>query len=172
MLTIRPLTEADIEAVAAIHVRSWQAGYAGVIADDYLAGLDAAAIAERRRNRPVPPGARTLVAADDAQVIGFVSFGPYQREDDTFDSETGQLYAIYVDPEHWGRGAGRELMSAARAGLAAAGFAGMRLWVLEENHRARRFYERAGLAPDGVRDTYTPHGSAQELPELRYAGAL
>jgi RimJ/RimL family protein N-acetyltransferase len=25
------------------------------------------------------------------------------------------------------------------------------LWVLEDNPRARRFYERAGWAPDGVR---------------------
>lgn len=48
----------------------------------------------------------------------------------------------------------------------------MRLWVLEENDRARRFYERMGLAPDGARDTFTPDGTTVELPEVRYAGPL
>ena len=179
MLTIRAMTEADVDAVAAIHVRAWRAGYAGIIADDYLDALDVAAFAERHRSRitrarsePVLANARTVVAVAGSEVVGFASFGPYLRDDDTFDPAMGHLYAIYVHPDHWGRGAGRELISAARAALTEAGFPGMRLWVLEENHRARRFYERAGLSPDGVRQTYVPRGSTQELPELRYATAL
>ena len=56
--------------------------------------------------------------------------------------------------------------------LAAAGFADMRLWVLDDNHRGRRFYAAAGLSPDGTRQTWTPRGSTVELPELRYATAL
>jgi ribosomal protein S18 acetylase RimI-like enzyme len=70
------------------------------------------------------------------------------------------------------RGIGRQLIEAARAGLKEAGFPDMRLWVLTGNTRARRFYERAGLAPDGVEQTWTPRGSTLELPELRYAVAL
>jgi RimJ/RimL family protein N-acetyltransferase len=63
-------------------------------------------------------------------------------------------------------------MAAARQALAAAGYPEYRLWVLEENHRARRFYERAGMAPDGDRDVYTPRGSSVALPEVRYAASL
>jgi hypothetical protein len=48
----------------------------------------------------------------------------------------------------------------------------MRLWVLEDNDRARDFYERTGLAPDGARQTYTPRDTTAELPEIRYAGPL
>ena len=48
----------------------------------------------------------------------------------------------------------------------------MRLWVLDDNHRGRRFYAAAGLSPDGTRQTWTPRGSTVELPELRYATAL
>jgi len=44
--------------------------------------------------------------------------------------------------------------------------------VLEDNHRARRFYERAGMAPDGDRDVYTPAGGSTALPEVRYAASL
>jgi RimJ/RimL family protein N-acetyltransferase len=48
----------------------------------------------------------------------------------------------------------------------------LRLWVLEKNDRARRFYERAGMAPDGTHGVYTPGGSTAELPEIRYARRL
>jgi GNAT superfamily N-acetyltransferase len=173
MLTVRELTAEDIDAVAALHVRAWRTGYAGIVPADVLNGLDPAAFADRWR-APRPPGARTVVADDDGTVIGFASFGPYrpQGDHDAYDPTSGELYAIYVDPDRWRRGAGRALMAAARQALAAAGYPEYRLWVLEENHRARRFYERAGMAPDGDRDVYTPRGSSVALPEVRYAASL
>jgi ribosomal protein S18 acetylase RimI-like enzyme len=168
MTVIRPIRETDIDAVASIAVRTWRAAYAGIMPDDYLAGLDPVRFAERRRALLSRPGQHTLVADQDDRVVGFATFGPYRDEDDLVD-DVGELYAIYVEPGCWGTGAGRELLAGVMAGLRASGFPDMRLWVLEENHRARRFYERAGLKPDGGRQTYTPRGTATELPELRYA---
>jgi GNAT superfamily N-acetyltransferase len=173
MVAIRPLTDADIDAVAAVHVRAWQAAYAGIIPAGYLAGLDPAAQAERRRRRPGPAGSQTLVADDGGTIVGFVSYGPYRVDGgDGCNPAIGELYAVYVDPPSWGAGIGRRLFGAARAALTAAGYPTMRLWVLQENHRSRRFYERAGLVPDGERNIYTPRGSTVELPELRYATRL
>ena len=168
MTDIRPITDADIDAVAALHVRAWQAGYAGIMPAGFLAALDPAAFAERRRSRPRPPGAATLVAVDRGLIIGFANFGPYRTDP----PEAAELYALYVDPERWGTGIGRALMAAARTALVRDGWTEMRLWVLEDNHRARRFYERAGLAPDGGRDVFTPRGTTVELPEIRYSGRL
>jgi len=37
--------------------------------------------------------------------------------------------------------------------------------VLQDNQRARRFYERAGFAPDGATNVLT---SLAGVPELRY----
>jgi GNAT superfamily N-acetyltransferase len=167
MLEIRPITEADIDAVAEVHVRTWQAGYAGIVPAEHLAGMDPARNAEHRRAREPRPGQHTLVADVDGTIVGFVAFGP-----DRSDPRRGELYAIYVHPDHWGEGAGRRLIEAARTGLADAGFADMRLWVLADNARARRFYERAGLAPDGATDYYTPGTTEVQLPEVRYATAL
>lgn len=172
MAVIRPLTDADIDAVADVHVRSWQVGYAGIVPAEHLAGLDPATNAERRRSRTVRPGQHTLVADDDGRIAGFVSFGPAVGTDDDLDRSAGRLYAVYVAPEDWGRGIGAQLFRAAQAGLAAAGYLTMRLWVLTENSRARRFYERMGLVADGATDTYTPPGNTAELPELRYSGPL
>jgi ribosomal protein S18 acetylase RimI-like enzyme len=173
MLEIRGMADEDIDEAAGLHVRSWQAGYAGIIPADYLAALDPADFADRRRRMVIPPGGQSLVAVEDGRIVGLSAFGPYRRErHDDYDPGMGELYSIYVDPDHWGRGTGRQLLAAAAAGLAAHGFPDMRLWVLEENHRARRFYERAGLQPDGRRHVWTPRGSTAQLPELRYATDL
>jgi len=172
MVEIRALTDADIDAAAVVHVRGWQRGYAGIVPAGFLDAMDPAALAQWRRTRPRRAGERSLVAVHDGTVVGFAHYGGYRVEQDEHDPAIGELYAVYVDPDRWGTGAGRALLAAARAGLAAAGFAEMRLWVLEENHRARRFYERAGLAPDGARELYVPRGTGAELPEVRYSVRL
>jgi GNAT superfamily N-acetyltransferase len=166
-MAIRPITEADYPAVGEVHVRSWQVGYAGIVPADYLAALDPADNAERRRTEPRPPGAQTLVAEEDGQIVGFVSFGPSREE-----PPAGEIYAIYVAPGHWRHGAGRQLFTAARNSLKESGYPEMRLWVLAENARARQFYERMDMAPDGTTDTYTPRGTEEQLPELRYSAPL
>jgi ribosomal protein S18 acetylase RimI-like enzyme len=171
MTEIRPLAESDIDAVAEVHVRAWQSAYAGIVPAEVLDALDPAVFAERRRNRVPPPGAQTLVADDAGTIVGFAAFGPC-RLAEGIDAAEGELYAIYVDPARQRTGAGRLLFTAAREGLARAGFPVMRLWVLEENHPARRFYEHLGMAPDGAREHYTPPGSTVELPEIRYAVRL
>ena len=61
----------------------------------------------------------------------------------------GWLNGLYVRPEAWGTGVAGELHDRAVAALRAAGERQARLWVLEENARARRFYERRGWSPDG-----------------------
>ncbi|MEV8506589.1 GNAT family N-acetyltransferase [Actinoplanes sp. NPDC051475] len=160
MFEIRPQTDADIDEVAALHLRTWQVAYAGIVPADYLAGLKHEDFAARRKY------GTTLLAVGDGAVAGFVSVGP-----GTEGEGHGQLYALYVAPERWNIGAGRALVEAAEKQLAGA-YPDMRLWVLEENHRARRFYERAGLRPDGERYLWRPHGTSVDLPEVRYAKPL
>jgi ribosomal protein S18 acetylase RimI-like enzyme len=174
MLVIRAITDADIDAVATVHVRTWQAGYAGIIPDVVLDGLNPAAFAAHRRAQPAIPRTHTVVADRDGEIVGFASYGPYriQGREGEYEPEAGELYAIYVSPGHWSSGAGRALMTAAREALAADGYPEFRLWVLEANDRARRFYERAGMAPDGEREMYTPRNSTTELPEVRYTARL
>ena len=167
MLQIRPITDADIDAVAEVHVRTWQIGYAGIVPAAHLAQLDPARNARHRRGQEAGPGQHTVVGRSGGTIVGFAPFGPDRSE-----PEPGELYAIYVHPDHWGAGAGRRLSEAARAGLAGDGFGDMRLWVLADNARARRFYERAGLEFDGTTDFYSPGTTGVQLPEVRYATPL
>jgi GNAT superfamily N-acetyltransferase len=65
----------------------------------------------------------------------------------------GELYALYVNPELWGRGIGLALVSAARVRLFELGFRNAFLWVLAGNVRAERFYRCERWAPTGTRRT-------------------
>jgi len=60
------------------------------------------------------------------------------------------LDALYVRPESWGTGIAARLHDEAVEVLRAAGVERARLWVLEANVRARRFYERRGWRSDGT----------------------
>jgi GNAT superfamily N-acetyltransferase len=59
------------------------------------------------------------------------------------------LRTLYVVPAAWNRGVGGALHDFALARLRTAGVRRARLWTLEENHRARGFYERRGWTLTG-----------------------
>lgn len=180
-MEIRPERPEDAEPIAAVHIRAWQAGYAGIMPEEVLARLNVAAWAQRRRDvgtaDPEHPFT-TLIAEHDEEVRGFVTFGPYRvdQDSDDLDHRYAEILSLYVDPAHWDTGVGRRLLDAALAGLAGRDWTELRLWVLAENARARRFFERAGLVTDGERSTYelqrTGGRSPLGLVELRYVGTL
>lgn len=126
----------DAAALADVHVSSWQKAYAGVFPESFLNGLDR----ERRTRwwrRHIEEGARVLVSeAED--VVGFCSFGF------SGDEGWGEIFAIYVHPDHWGDGHGYDLLLAGEDALVEQGHQRALLWVLEDNDRGREFYERHG----------------------------
>ena len=107
-------------------------------------------------------------AKDALRVNLLVGAGPC--EDDDLGPSVGQVYAIYLVAECWGRGIGRDLLQRAETDLGSAGYQGASLWVLTTNDRARRFYEAAGWRPDGTHKI-EPFGGA-ELDEIRYRKQL
>ncbi len=143
-MEIRRASVADAADIADVHVRTWQSAYAHVFGAQRLAGLDVEARAERWA-RVLRDGEAIFVADTDDRVVAFVSVGPASDDD-----RVGELYAIYALPEAWGTGAGPDLMQAGVDALREAGYRKAILWVLEDNPRARRFYEREGWEPDGA----------------------
>jgi GNAT superfamily N-acetyltransferase len=59
------------------------------------------------------------------------------------------LDGLYVAPEWWGKGVAAELHDAGLEIVRDLGSEQIHLWVLEENARARRFYERRGWRENG-----------------------
>jgi ribosomal protein S18 acetylase RimI-like enzyme len=181
VLTTRPAVEADSYPVARLHIRAWRVAYAGLLPDETLASLDVDARARRwRENFRNANGAETRLAEYDGVLRGFTSFGPYRLAQDRNnpDHRYGEVYAIYVDPAHFGAGTGQRLMDEAVARLAERGWREIRLWVLEANLRARRFYQRYGFTvdprPDGraLFPVIRPGADPVEVPEVRYTLAL
>jgi ribosomal protein S18 acetylase RimI-like enzyme len=167
-VTIRQATLADVPQLAQIHVAAWQEAYRGIMPQTLLDGLTPARREPRWRQRLTEGADYVLVPERDGRVIGFAAFGP-SRDDDT-PPRTGEIYAIYLNPDVWREGIGRTLWRAATDQLAGEGQVGVIVWVLAENWPARRFYEAMGCQLDGARRDIEREGAS--LPELRYACPL
>ncbi|MFD6884937.1 GNAT family N-acetyltransferase [Streptomyces sp. NPDC059957] len=149
-LRVREMTEPDIDAVAAVRVSGWRHAYAGLMPQSYLDGLSVAAYAAQRRASfadPANPVTNLVAEGPDGAVLGWAAFGPAMETDPAgTEPDEGELYALYARPDVIGTGVGRALLAEV---LRRAPHPAVRLWVLEGNARARRFYERAGFRPDG-----------------------
>ncbi len=149
-------------------MRSWQAAYRGLLPDEYLDGLRPEDRAQRYTfgvREPHRP--ETVVAIARGAICGFATTGP-SRDDD--EQGTGELLALYVDPDCWGLGFGRALMQDARTRLTRQGFERASLWVLVGNVRAERFYQVDGWIPDASRRREEVWGVT--LDEARYRRSL
>jgi GNAT superfamily N-acetyltransferase len=157
---IRRAVVADAAAIADVHVRTWQGAYTHIFGPQLLADMDVEVRAARWR-RWLEEGEVAFVALEEDRVTGFVWVGPSRDPD-----AQGELYAIYVLPASWGSEAGAALMRAGVDAMRSAGYGDAVLWVLEDNPRARRFYEREGWALDGgVKDD---NHLGVRVVELRY----
>ncbi|MYA84949.1 MAG: GNAT family N-acetyltransferase [Acidimicrobiaceae bacterium] len=162
---IRRAINSDAGPLARVHVDTWRTAYAGVVPADYLAGLSYEARESRWNDifAAGQPATSTFVAETDmGEIIGFASGGPERLGNPAYE---GEIYAVYVLQEHQRLGVGRRVFDAVVQQLLRDGFASMMLWVLEDNRRARRFYESMGGEQVGQR-TITIGGA--DLTELSY----
>lgn len=172
MTGVRQATVADAPAIAAVHVRSWQSAYRGLIPQDFLDALDPRQRVGRWEQLIAAadwPRSATLVADTGSEILGFAHLVP-TRDNDANPAQVGEITSIYLLPNHWGTGLGRTLMTAALEVFAAAAYHEATLWVLDTNERAQRFYEAGGWHPDGSAKLDTTLGLP--LHELRYRRAL
>jgi GNAT superfamily N-acetyltransferase len=188
-VVIRAGSAADAAQVAAVQREGWFAAYGDIIPaaiiDRVTAPDGGARVRQTFRTRPWQ---RMLVAVAAGRppedqpgpgIVGYASFGP---ETDVLSApwphpltaagENGtvaELYALYVRPAWWSTGTGRALMDRILARTSDAGYRFVTLWVLRDNRRARRFYERAGFTPDGATNVLEGLGG---VTELRYRRSL
>jgi len=188
MVTIRAGSAADAAQIAAVQREGWFAAYEGIIPAGFIDTVttpdDGARVRQAFRTRPWQ---RMLVAVAADQegpepaapgVVGYASFGPETdftapwpppRTTDGEEGRVAELYALYVRPAWWSTGIGRALMERVLSRTSDAGYLSITLWVLRENRRARRFYERAGFTSDGATNVLDRLGG---VTELRYRRAV
>ncbi|PQZ96020.1 GNAT family N-acetyltransferase [Arthrobacter sp. MYb227] len=143
---IRRAVYEDARSIAQVLVEAWQAGYNGILEEAFLASMDVETITKRWERTLVDQDivAHPLVLETHGRVIGFSHFG---KPRDTEGTCIGELYALNVLPEVWGRGFGSQILASATAELHELGYERAYLWVAEGNERASALYERNGWKP-------------------------
>ena len=110
---------------------------------------------------------RVVAMLDEEDPAGWASMGA-SRDPDAAEG-TGELRALYVHPDHWGRGIGRALVEHVILALREMGYDEVTLWSFAHNDRARRLYEEAGFERDGAEDRQPIFAGALEV---RYRRSL
>src|SRR5215813_4918214 len=114
---IREATLADAEGIARSHTLSWQTSYRGILPDSVLDLIDVGQRASSRRQ----------ILRDDS-IFKLVAF----------DVTHGEIYAIYLEHHAKRHGLGVEMFERTTAWLRAKQMASLVIWVLDNNHHARR----------------------------------
>lgn len=154
-LVLLKATTGHVRGIARVYVDSWRAAYAGLLPPKTLIGMDydrqAAEWAYQIRTKAMH--APILVAFDsDEGVTGVTSFGRSRIEDRParppftqpgISLGSGEVFTLYVHPDHQNRGVGRTLLAGAFEGLRERALNQAYVWVLHDNP-SRYFYERMG----------------------------
>lgn len=140
LTALRPARTQDADALAAIHEETWRATYRGVID-----GVELERMISRRGPKwwrtALSRGVRILVLHVAGVPAGYATFGRSRMRELPFE---GEIYELYVRPDHQGMGFGTELFHAARAALEKSRLSGLALRVLRDNEDAVRFYHHRG----------------------------
>ncbi|KAI8340252.1 acyl-CoA N-acyltransferase [Chlamydoabsidia padenii] len=136
MTSLRPATVLDIELLASLHTISWQHSYRTMLPDSYLDNEIGQERLEYWQNKIKAEGRITMIAQDNqGQAMGFISGEMDGR---------ALLDNIHLLPQYQGGGAGQMMMRCFKTWAQERGATQMYLFVLEQNDKAIRFYERNG----------------------------
>lgn len=141
--SIRPANVEDAREIAEVDVRTWQAAYPGIVPAEYLASLSIEKYEAMWHECIVNATPQLLVATERGRIVGWIAFGP--SRDPGAAADVAEIWAIYVDAAHWGRGAGRSLWLRAQRMMRDQGYASVGLWAFPENVRAGGFYRGLGV---------------------------
>ena len=139
---VREAVEGDAEGIARAHTESWQTSYRGILPDTVLDRIDVGQRAETRRKILRDTSIYQLVAYDitHGDVVGFCDAGPSRRHV----PYPAEVYAIYMVQHAKRHGLGQAMFEHVQRWFTARGWTSMIVWVLENNHHARGFYEAMG----------------------------
>ena len=132
-------TPEEIEGKSLVHWQTWREAYDDLLPANYQETMTL----EKCRFFSQKYPENTLIAMDGKKVVGFISYGSYR--DETI--QAGEIIALYVLKDYYGKGVSKQLMHAAFVALDQ--FSEIYLWILKDNKRAIAFYQKMGFTFDG-----------------------
>lgn len=163
MTEIRYAEVSDAKALGEIHSLSWREAYKGIVPDGVLEAFTPEKRAAAFEWFVTARSSYIAIALSEGEAAGWVCFE--KCRDEGSPASRGEVWGIYLNPKFWRRGIGAALINWAIEELRKLGYTSVALWVLEENARARAFYEKQGFVPDGARKEIT---IGKKLWEIRY----
>lgn len=166
----QPRDRSDARGAAVAHNRAWRVAYEGLLPEAVLAGFDPDPDPETVddwHERLQGAGDLGLVARDGDNVVGYALF-QWADTKPFVDPGAAGLKEIYVDPDHWGEGAGSDLLAAGIERLPAEASA-LVLGMFADNEVGRRFYEARGF--EAVDET-TTEVAGESYPVVVYERPL
>jgi GNAT superfamily N-acetyltransferase len=153
----------DAAALGHIQVTSWRSAFRGIASDDYLDHMvNEEHQAEDWKEILADCDQVVIVAEIDGRPVGYAWA---HREEDPEIEWDAELISMHVLPELKRRGIGRNLFTTVAKRLKEQGCKSLYLWVLEENHPARKFYESLGGQAAGKHQIVL---GDRELTEVAY----
>ena len=139
---IRAATLADAEGIARAHTASWRTSYRGILPDAVLERIDVDQRIATWRKVLADRAVLTLVAYDTTHrdIVGFCDAGRTRRDS----PYAAEVYRIYIEHHAKRHGLGREMFEHVTGWLRSQHLSSLIIWVLDDNHHARRFYEAMG----------------------------
>ena len=128
----------DLQAISRIYEQSWKYAYKGIIPQEFLDSIPPGKWAKTISSGSM----QSLVIEEDGVLVGTAGICTSRWEKY---SGYGEIVSIYLLPEYMGRGYGKPLFDRCVSKLRKLGFSDILLWVLEDNKRARHFYEKNGM---------------------------
>lgn len=132
-------TPEEIEGKSLVHWQTWREAYDNLLPAEYQETMTL----DRCRFFSQKYPENTLIAMDRKKVVGFISYGNFRDEA----IQAGEIIALYVLKDYYGKGVGKQLMHAAFVALDQ--FSEIYLWVFTDNKRAIAFYQKMGFTFDG-----------------------
>ena len=142
---IRSARNEDVTAIANIYVEAWRSTYAGILPDKILIEMSV----ERQMvmwARAISKGESVrqeqilVIEEDNCGVVGVGSCG-FNR--DRITTHSGEVYTLYIHPEHQSKGYGEQLLAGLFNIMIARDYNTALIWVLALNP-SRFFYEVMG----------------------------
>lgn len=132
-------TPEEIEGKSLVHWQTWREAYDDLLPADFQETMTL----EKCRFFSQKYPENTLIAMDGKKIVGFISYGNFRDEA----IQAGEIIALYVLKDYYGKGVSKQLMHAAFVALDQ--FSEIYLWVLKDNKRAIAFYQKMGFTFDG-----------------------
>lgn len=138
---IRPARLDDAEGIARSHTASWRTSYRGILPEAVLARIDVDQRTASWRRVLADPSVLVLVAYDTTHhdIVGLCDAGKSRHP-----GHAGEVYRMYLEHHARRHGLGREMFERVAAWLRSQEMRSLIIWVLDNNHHARRFYEAMG----------------------------